>query len=593
MTLPRILVVDDQYAHNTTERVLFLEAAGLSREKVGAGFPVTGFADAVICSGQRQERDRLTNDYAVVREAVGSGDWALVLLDVQFDSGELDSNGRPAGQAGDDLFGMSIRRQLKAEFPELPVIMLTGKRQAEIVADATPYLSKHELGSYELRRVLLRFGKLDAEASRRALGLEEAICSDDPATLTAFRQAFEHAGADVSILILGESGVGKEVLAGYVHRVSDRRNGPYIAVNVAAIPKGLVESELFGIGKKIATEVAQRPGKFELASGGTLFLDEIGDMPLDTQAKVLRALQERKIVRVGEIKEISFDVRLVCATSRNLSDLAEAGNFRKDLLYRINTVPITMSPLRERTRDIAPLARSFLERFGQRQKKTGLSFSGEAIALLEAQTYPGNVRELENLVERLMSSAGHHQIIGDREVLDALDQQRRTPLVGAPLNTSVDPIRQAGDLPIVPESTSAIPGPALSGPQPLIASNGPGESDRAMTLDAALAMLHRIVVDKDDAALKGIKPRMDKAVRTLLQRIAGAALERCRDPLDHSLNRQSAMRLLIGDGSLKGKGPARVINEILGRVQEHPVTDEDLEGLVREWLAGKHEATDR
>jgi DNA-binding NtrC family response regulator len=562
MSLPRILVVDDQFARNATERFLFLRDTGLAHGEVGGGIASKPYAEVTFCSGQREEGTRLVNDYFVVRAAIAAGEWALVLLDVQFDSGERDADGQPAGQPGDDLFGVTIRQQLREDFPDLPVAMLTSKRQNEIGETDTPYLSKHKLGSYELRRLLLRLGRMDAAASRTLLGLDTRVCADDPASLAAFRQAFVHAGTNVSVLILGESGVGKEVVARYVHRLSARSSGPFVAVNVAAIPRDLVEADLFGIGKRVASSVDARQGKFELASGGTLFLDEIGDMPMDVQAKVLRALQERKIVRVGEAEEISVDIRLICATSRDLASRVKSGNFRSDLLYRINTVPIIVPPLRERTQDIAPLARRFLDEFAARQGKSSLLFSADALAVLEAQTFPGNVRELENLVEHLASAAGHHQILGRDNVLEALGSKSEPLSATQPLREPPASLQTLSEADIVP---------------------------RMPSLGILADWLDRVSVDKDDPALKGIKPKLDAATLRLSQRLVGAALERCRDPNDNTLNRQSSMRLLTGDGSLKGKGPARIVNEILGRAQEQPVTEEDLESLVNVWRNRSHE----
>lgn len=560
MSLPHILVVDDQFARNGTERALFLKNTGLAIGTVGGSETGTPYAEVVFCSGQREEGNRLINDYRVVREVVAASNWSLVLLDVQFDSGELDEYGRPSGQPGDDGFGMMVNRQLKAEFPDLPVITLTSKRNDEIAETDTPYLSKHRLGSYELRLKLLEYGRVDAEALRGPLGLDAQVCAEDPATLAAFRDVFMHAKSNASILILGESGTGKEVLARYVYRISGRK-GKFLPVNVAAIPSDLVESELFGIGKGIASSVGARPGKFELASGGTLFLDEIGDMPLETQAKVLRALQERRIVRVGEANEIPIDIQLVCATSRDLENRVVSGSFRGDLLHRINTITITMPPLRERRKDIAPLARIFLEKFTHRQDKTGLSFSAEAVSLLQAQQFPGNVRQLENLVERLVSSAGHHQIIGKREVLEAIGNGGRAiPTHPQPSEIHTEP----------PESS-------------------PGVGYRELNLNEALAALNDVCISKDDPQLKGALARLDEVTQRLRQRLAGAALERCRNPITNQLKREPAMQLLTGDENLKQSGPKRVINTILNRVQSHPVSDEDLNALIESWLVGKHE----
>jgi len=562
MTLPLVLVVDDQFARDATERALFLRHTGFIEADAGKrANPLsltaeTAVAEVVFCSGQRVAAGWVDNDYEVVRTAVRSGggnggQWALVLLDVNFDSGEQRDDGSPRGQSGDGNFGVTVRERLLHDFPDLPVVMLSSKRQEEIGNTTTPYLSKHKIGSYETRQVLLRFGRIAANTSKNLLGLDPPIYAEAPATLTSFRQAFIHARTDVSILILGESGTGKEVLAHYIHRMSGRAHGPFVAVNVAAIPTSLIESELFGIGRRVATGVDGRPGKFELASGGTLFLDEIGDMHLEMQAKVLRVLQERRVTRLGEAEEIPVDIRLICATSRDLAREVAEGRFREDLLFRINTVPITMAPLRARKEDIALLARKFLENFAERQGKTGLSFSPEALALLTEQPFPGNVRELGNVVERLASGAGHHQIIGRGEVAAVSGESA---------------VGSSQPLPTVAPSTGV-----------------PLSLNKGLNVEQAAQLLETITIDKDDPDLKGALVRLDDSMRVARRRLAGAALERCRNPNDHTLNRQAAMRLLTGDMTLKGKGPTRLINEILGRKADAAITDDDLEQLVQEW----------
>ncbi|MGQ0698808.1 MAG: sigma 54-interacting transcriptional regulator [Panacagrimonas sp.] len=555
MTLPQILVIDDQLARSTTERFVFLAGAGLTGDHSERGTD-TRYAELVFCGAQRTKRDRLVNDFGVVREVVADARFDLLLLDMQFDSGVLDTRGHPRGEPGDADFGLTLQRDLKREFPELAVVMLTSKRQKEIGDTGVPYLSKDGLDEYAMRRTLLRHGRLDAASQRLLLGLDDRTCAEDSATLAAFREAFLHARSDVSILILGESGVGKEVLARYLHRASGRAAGPYFAINVAAIPEGLVESELFGIGKGVASQVSGRQGKLEQATGGTLFLDEIADMPLDVQAKVLRALQERKVVRVGQSEEIPFDVRLVSATSKDLAGLMGSGHFRGDLLYRINTVAITLAPLRTRPADVAPLSKVFLFDAAQKQGKVGLSFSDEALEQLRRQAFPGNVRQLKNLVDRLVSLAGPHQVIGRREVEENLERDGR---VTPNLPSSRAPARSAA----IPDAGS-------------------------LGIDDVLNLLAAVPVREDDPALEGAKARLDLAGRCLSQRLAGAALERCRDPVRKSLNRQSAMRLLTGDETLKSKEPARVINQVLGKLQDQTVTDDDLEELIALWKTGPH-----
>ena len=208
----------------------------------------------------------------------------------------------------------------------------------------------------------------------------------------------------VSVLLRGESGTGKDLVAKLLHLRSGRA-GPLVALNCAAIPESLLESELFGIEGGVATGVQARRGKFELAHGGTLFLDEIGDLQPQLQAKLLRALQEREVVRVGGHQAIPVDVRLVAATNRNLETLFAEGRFREDLYYRLKGVEIELPPLRERREDIPHLVRHFAEEFCRRERIPAPAFDREALALLLAYDYPGNVRELQNVVEGALSLA--------------------------------------------------------------------------------------------------------------------------------------------------------------------------------------------
>jgi two-component system nitrogen regulation response regulator NtrX len=206
-----------------------------------------------------------------------------------------------------------------------------------------------------------------------------------------------------SVLITGENGTGKELVAQSVHALSSRFNKPFVEVNCAAIPEELIESELFGHEKGAFTGATQlRRGKFDLANGGTLFLDEIGDMSLKTQAKILRILQEQKFERVGGAQTISVDVRIVAATNKDLKTEIQNGNFREDLFYRLNVIPFVVPPLRDRKEDISLLAKHFLKEFSIAHGRAMREFSPEAIQVLLAYPWPGNVRELKNLIERMV-----------------------------------------------------------------------------------------------------------------------------------------------------------------------------------------------
>lgn len=222
-----------------------------------------------------------------------------------------------------------------------------------------------------------------------------------PSLKSALNIAKKAALTDVSIMLFGESGVGKEVFANFIHKNSPRANKPFIALNMAAIPENLIESELFGFEKGAFTDAAAaKKGQFELANGGTLFLDEIGEMPINLQPKLLRALQEREITRLGATKSTSIDVRIICATNANLENLISRGKFREDLFYRLNTIPVLIPPLRERQEEIMPIAKKTLEDVCAQYGFANKFFNQEAKNELLGYDFPGNIRELISIVQR-------------------------------------------------------------------------------------------------------------------------------------------------------------------------------------------------
>jgi two-component system, NtrC family, response regulator len=232
------------------------------------------------------------------------------------------------------------------------------------------------------------------------------------------------ANSGATVMLLGESGTGKEVLARGLHQSSNRKGGRFVAINCAAIPDNLLESELFGYEKGAFTGAAKTtPGKIETAHGGTLMLDEIGDLPLPLQAKLLRFLQERVIERVGGRQEIPVDVRIVCATHQDLKALTAQGRFREDLYYRLAEIVVNIPPLRERVGDSALLAHAFTRRFTQEQNRRNLSLSEDALRAIEAHTWPGNIRELENCLKRAVIMAEGSQITADDLGLSPPDAQ--------------------------------------------------------------------------------------------------------------------------------------------------------------------------
>lgn len=309
--------------------------------------------------------------------------------------------------------GMDVLRAALDNDATLPVVLMTayGSVQQAVQAmrdGAFDFIEKpidldhlqQLLARAIERQQLLRENVVLREETSRRLGLPRII-GEHPKLQEAARAMQRIAPTESTVLLLGESGTGKELFARAIHQLSPRAKQPFVAINCAAIPDSLVENELFGHEKGAFTGANQRKaGRFEMAHGGTLFLDEIGEVPLTVQAKLLRALEEKKIERLGASGEVTVDVRIVAATNRNLEQAASAGEFRQDLFYRLNVFPIEIPPLRQRGEDVILLAEAFLDRFRRELKKPRLRFAADALSALRAHSWPGNVRELQNVIER-------------------------------------------------------------------------------------------------------------------------------------------------------------------------------------------------
>jgi two-component system response regulator HydG len=305
--------------------------------------------------------------------------------------------------------GLDVLAPLRRQAPNVPVVMLTADDGLDCVLDATrlgalDYLVKpadqHRLmAAVRNARERARHNAEEAETHR---GGHDVMIGDSPAMRALFAQVSRVASTDVTVLIQGESGVGKELVAAALHRAGRRPDGPFVAINCAAIPAGLQESELFGHERGTFTGADQRRiGRFEQAAGGTLFLDEIAELSPGLQASLLRVVQERRFTRVGGREEIEVDVRIVAATHRNLADEVDAGNFRADLYYRLSVYELLVPSLRERRGDIGRLAAHFLAELSDRYQQPVRTLGDGARAILEAYSWPGNVRELRNVVERV------------------------------------------------------------------------------------------------------------------------------------------------------------------------------------------------
>jgi two-component system NtrC family response regulator len=255
------------------------------------------------------------------------------------------------------------------------------------------------------------------------------VISRDAGMLKVCRNIEKVAPTSASVMLLGESGTGKEVLARALHQLSPRANNRFMAINCAAIPENLLESELFGYEKGAFTGAAkQTKGKVELANGGTFFLDEVGDLPMALQAKLLRFLQERVVERIGGHEEIPVDVRVICATHRNLKELAQSGRFREDLYYRLSEIVVTIPPLRDRNGDAALLAHHFKNKFCAQESRSSLHFMPEALDAIESYRWPGNVRELENCIKRAVIMADGSSIAADDLGLDVEAEEQQINL---------------------------------------------------------------------------------------------------------------------------------------------------------------------
>jgi len=369
-------------------------------------------------------RDALTSilkrEFRVLRVATGEAalavlnkdDVDLVLLDVTLPG----------------ISGFEVLQIVKENYSLIEVIVISSINEIETAVQAIKHGAYHYVTkdfADEQLRSILRTASERQDLNRQVLTLTAQVAEESgrefivgPSRLTRDIVELVHKIARLSatVLILGESGTGKELLARLIHREAGNPDAPFIAVNLAAIPKELVESTLFGHEKGAFTgAMRQQLGKFELAANGTLFLDEIGDLRFDLQSKLLRAIQEGEIERVGGQKPIKTSFRLVAATNVDLEKAVKEGKFREDLYYRINVIPIKMPPLRERSEDIPQLAEFFLQRYNARFHKRIVGITESTMSMLKKYWWPGNIRELENLVERLVA-VSDKEYVGEEDL---------------------------------------------------------------------------------------------------------------------------------------------------------------------------------
>jgi two-component system, NtrC family, nitrogen regulation response regulator NtrX len=310
-----------------------------------------------------------------------------------------------------NMGGIDVLKEIKKEYPNLEVIMISGHANIDIAVKAV------KLGAYDflekplsldkiinLIKNALKLEELKKENAllKKEIFMEDKMIGSSEQIMKIWELINQSAPSTAKILITGENGTGKELIAREIHRNSNRASGPFVEVNCAAIPDTLIESELFGHEKGAFTSaVARRKGKFEMAHGGTLFLDEIADMSLNAQAKVLRAIQELKFERIGSEKSITVDIRLITATNKNIAQEVKEGRFREDLFYRLNVVPIHAPTLKERASDIKGLIQYFMEKFKSPDINECKTISKNGLEILNNYNWPGNIRELKNFIERI------------------------------------------------------------------------------------------------------------------------------------------------------------------------------------------------
>ncbi|WP_295006466.1 sigma-54 dependent transcriptional regulator [uncultured Dechloromonas sp.] len=336
--------------------------------------------------------------------------------------------------------GITLLKEVRARLPHLPVVLMTAYAEVDKAVDAMRSgACDFLLKPFEPQALLAHIDKYELPAAEGGAG----VVANDPASRELFAIAQRVAQTDATVLLTGESGVGKEVVARYIHRHSARRDGPFVAINCAAIPDSLLEATLFGYEKGAFTGAQQaQAGKFEQAQDGTLLLDEVTEMPMGLQAKLLRVLQEREVERVGGKKPVALNIRIVATSNRDMAEAVARGVFREDLYYRLNVFPIAIPALRQRPEDIVAIARHFVTEHGGRFGRTGMSLSSGAEAALAAHAWPGNIRELENVIQRALIMAS-----GSAIGPEALN------LVVRP----VDGVAQASPLAAAPGTSPGVP----------------------------------------------------------------------------------------------------------------------------------------
>jgi DNA-binding NtrC family response regulator len=526
--LPNILIFDEELAVDEKKRKELCEQALIiDSNLMGENNEETSLALAHFCSGQTTGAKKC-NDYGIIKKFINLHEtkyWSFALVNVNF---------KTCQSSNANAFGIEIRDKLQKDFPGLPVILFTSSARQDIKVEPEhrPYLNKKDITERKIRESLLTWwSNLNVEQKRHLLQLKADEVAFAPDMLDVFRKAYIHADDGNPILIWGESGVGKEVLARYIHRVSPRGGKPFKALNMAALPETVAESELFGYKKGAFTGAEKdTAGLFESAEEGTLFLDEIGELPLSVQAKLLRVIQEKEIRPVGSQVSKKIDVNLILASNVNFGSKVRRGEFRQDLLMRISTIPLQIPPLRQRPEDIIPMADFFLKDAMIKQNKKGITYADDARPILSTHKFPGNVRELQHLVYRLVGSTGDYDWI-NKETLDEAIKDSSLLM----LSDSLDP-----------EEISVQKSICHANPQ--------------VSLTDLPEILTEISIHRD-LKIGGLLPKLEDAYRGLVKRLVGMAVHNTLRS-DGQPNLQGAMKLLT-KMQLTGRQPASQLKKFV------------------------------
>jgi DNA-binding NtrC family response regulator len=432
-----------------------------------------------------------------------------------------------------DMDGMAVMQKLRVSHPDLPVIVLTAKGGIDSAVDAmragaSDFLVKPaspERITVSIRNAL-KMGTLTGEVTRLKKKVENRLVFEDLVGKSGEMRQVTRLGqraaqSNIPILIEGESGVGKELVARAIQGSSDRSGKPFVTVNCGAIPENLVESILFGHEKGSFTGATDKHlGKFQEADGGTLFLDEIGELRLDMQVKLLRALQEGEIDPIGSKRPIKVDVRIISATNRDLAERTREGQFREDLYYRLNVFPISVPPLRERRSDIVELARHFIQRFSAEENKPVGGLTPEASDLIDRFDWPGNVRQLENTIFRAV-------VLCDGTTLDVCDFPQIAAALGVEARERRPQPRVEASLSRAAAMSPAPVVPANGSPYAMSATNAEGHMRRLEELEGEII---RLAIGRYEGRMSEVARRLGIGRSTLYRKLKELGLDSAEEP---------------------------------------------------------------